>query len=66
MQVVSPSKYLKVIAIRHKILGYLVDFFRLLRLSSSLTEDDVTVNSVAYMVLEVTLVADQASLLCML
>ena len=66
VQVVSPSKYLKVIAIRHKILSYFIDFFRLLRLSSPLTKDDVTVNSVAYMVLEVSLVPDQAGLLRML
>ena len=66
MQVVPSPEYLQVVAVWNKILCNLVDLFWLLRLASSLTEDDVAVNFVADKILEVTLVADEAGLFRML
>ena len=66
MQVVPPSEDLQVVTIRDKVFYNFIDLFRLLWLSSPLTEDDVAVNSVANKIFEVTFVADEAGLLCML
>ena len=66
MQVISPSEDLQVVTIRHKVFYNFIDLFRFLWLSSPLTEDDVAVNSVAHKVFEVTFVANETGLLCML
>ena len=66
VQVIPPSEDLQVVTIRHKVFYNFIYLFRLLRLSSPLTEDNVAVDSVANKILEVTLVADEAGFFCML
>ena len=66
MQIISPSENLQVVTIRHKVFYNFIDFFRLLWLSSPLTENNVAINSVANKIFEVTFIADEAGLLCML